>query len=585
MRIIFKNTINWKKIEIIDILFFFLLLSLVAIMHIYKEPETTVERSLDWYLPIIHSFFDVSVILCICGILTIFKRRALYCLSFFLVFLWSLINIGYSRLFGQYISLSVFNQFCNMYGIWWLDYLPSLFKWKDLIFVLFLCFFAYFYHLAGKTKNNRINRIACLLSPILVLCFYYLCINPLMSYVKTQGKYVSCITELDKFSSTFYTYTYANPDRQVLLYGIIRTQFLAPILAINNIELSEDDIIDIKTYYCKDRVDVGINKEIAKNVVFILLESFLSATSDLKIDGIDITPTLNSLRHQDGTFYNGNIKSNTAAGESSDGQFIYWTGLLPLDSEITLGKVIGKDFYCLPEQLRDLYNYKTEIVLPSRRNFWKQNELDVVYGIDKEFEGITEDPVSNYFGNDAIVIDSAINICHIPQNKYFDVIVTMSTHAPYEERKPEAPPLNITFPDNYTNEYKNYLTACHYCDSQIGRYIEWLKQTDQYENTIIIIAADHDAHAPKIKMPSELVNDYKLPFYIVNSDLDLDCAYYGDSNQIDIFPTLLDLFKIRSDWRGIGMSLLNADEYVDRNTAESKRISNLLIRSDWFERN
>ena len=48
-----------------------------------------------------------------------------------------------------------------------------------------------------------------------------------------------------------------------------------------------------------------------KNVVFILCETYLSVTSDLTMpDGKSVTPFLDSLRHAQDTFYNGNVVSN-----------------------------------------------------------------------------------------------------------------------------------------------------------------------------------------------------------------------------------------------------------------------------------
>ena len=60
-------------------------------------------------------------------------------------------------------------------------------------------------------------------------------------------------------------------------------------------------------------------------------------------------------------------------------------------------------------------------------------------------------------------------------------------------------------------------------------------------------------------------------------------AYYGKANQIDVFSTLLDLFCIDSEWKGLGRSLLNKTTYQDVNTEHVKNISNLIIRSNWFE--
>lgn len=62
------------------------------------------------------------------------------------------------------------------------------------------------------------------------------------------------------------------------------------------------------------------SKSSNKNVVYILLESFLSVSSDLFVDGKEITPFLNKLKKDSNTYYNGKIRPNITIGESGDGQ-------------------------------------------------------------------------------------------------------------------------------------------------------------------------------------------------------------------------------------------------------------------------
>ena len=66
------------------------------------------------------------------------------------------------------------------------------------------------------------------------------------------------------------------------------------------------------------------------NLIFIIVESYLSQTSDLKVDGKEITPFLNRLKRDSTVYYNGQMQPNINIGESSDGQFIDMTGVLPL---------------------------------------------------------------------------------------------------------------------------------------------------------------------------------------------------------------------------------------------------------------
>ena len=95
----------------------------------------------------------------------------------------------------------------------------------------------------------------------------------------------------------------------------------------------EKEIRDTRLRVTTNEVNPNI-----KNIIFILVESYTAFTTDMKIDGKEVTPFLNRMRHSPGVYYNGNMKSNITIGQSSDGQFIYMSGLLPLRSIITVSK-------------------------------------------------------------------------------------------------------------------------------------------------------------------------------------------------------------------------------------------------------
>ena len=62
------------------------------------------------------------------------------------------------------------------------------------------------------------------------------------------------------------------------------------------------------------------------NVVFIMVESYLSVASQMKIDGKEVTPCLNELMRDPRNYHNLNVTSNRGGGESSDAQISYFTG-------------------------------------------------------------------------------------------------------------------------------------------------------------------------------------------------------------------------------------------------------------------
>ena len=555
----------------------------IAYMHIFKTPCATTARIYDIYLPVFHLLFDVSLFWLLAFLLTFGNKKGQHIIGFFSTWLWAIVNVVYSRFFGTYFSFSILSEIGdNLNGLWWIDYIPQAFGVSDILLLLFLAAFLWILH---KDSSSHASLLLAGGLPILVVSAYFGIANPVMSFVKSKGECVVFVDDQDTVSNSFLQFWLANPERQILQYGIFRTQIYFVLFPLQDIELSAEQNNEIESYFADTpSLSSGTLQNSTKNITFILVESYLSCTSDLVVGDLEITPNLNKLKHKDGTYYNGNIEQNTAMGESSDGQLIYWTGLFPLSGEISIPHILKNKIDCFPKQMKENHNYETTMVLPTLANFWRQDELNKVYGIDTIYTAIVADsPITNYFGNDEIVFDSLMNIRHKGTGPYFDIAVTMSMHAPYDDSYVSSLSNEWNFPKNYSQEYCNYLTWCHYMDAQIGRYIDYLENRNLIDNTIIIVASDHQAHETYIRMPAEEVNDYELPFYIIGGAVNLDNAYYGKANQIDVFSTLMDLFCIDSDWKGLGRSLLNKTTYQDVNTEHVKNISNLIIRSNWFE--
>ena len=120
----------------------------------------------------------------------------------------------------------------------------------------------------------------------------------------------------------------------------------------------------------------------------------------------------------------------------------------------------------------------------------------------------------------------------------------------------------------------------------IGVIILWLdikhlKQQGLYDNSVIVIAADHQAHPAHLNMADSQVID-ELPLYIINGGINSSNAWTGRCNQLDVYTTLLDIYGVRSTWRGLGHSLLNAN-YQEYNVERLQTLSDWIIRSNYFE--
>ena len=329
-----------------------------------------------------------------------------------------------------------------------------------------------------------------------------------------------------------------------------------------------------------ERESWGERPRESRNLIFIIVESYLSATSDLKVDGKEITPFLNQLKRDSSVYYNGHVQSNIKMGESSDGQFIYMTGLLPLKSDITVNLMKGRTVQGLPKVLAEKgITTQSHAIVPTSPTFWEQDAMNDVYGIGRLYSKLDYQgdlPIYRDL-NDEQVFDMASQIDSKTQEPFFSMILTMSMHHPYDKCEDHGFSLSDA---SLTPEYRNYLINCHFFDRQLEKYITALRKSGVYDKSVVVITADHHAHHSLLSMEEGEISE-ELPLYIVNGDIDQTTAWHGTCNQLDVYTTLLDLFGLTPQWRGFGHTLLKKD-YRNSVTEEVQTFSEWIIRSDYF---
>lgn len=206
-----------------------------------------------------------------------------------------------------------------------------------------------------------------------------------------------------------------------------------------------------------------------KNVIFILVESYMSFTSDMTVNGQEVTPFLNSLKRDSTVYYNGNMNENVTIGESSDGQFIYMTGILPLRSVITVSKARSVRLPGLPKALgRD-----SRMIIPTTSTVWNQDEMCRQYGFDHYYSSTDYRGDHEAYLNDEQIFQMAKEKDKDSKRPFFSVVLTMSMHQPYTSQ------IDPSFPaigHKLDNELACYLSACHYTDRQMADYFEHLKK-------------------------------------------------------------------------------------------------------------
>ncbi len=133
---------------------------------------------------------------------------------------------------------------------------------------------------------------------------------------------------------------------------------------------------------------------------------------------------------------------------------------------------------------------------------------------------------------------------------FFSTIFTVTSHEPY------------IVPEEYEGVFPKGTLPMHQCvgytDFAFKQFFEAAKKEPWFENTIFIITADHTNQIYYTEQYSNPINRYAVPILIYSPNE----AYLGVSTelaqQIDIYPTILDMVGYNKPFRSWGRSLVNS---------------------------
>lgn len=152
---------------------------------------------------------------------------------------------------------------------------------------------------------------------------------------------------------------------------------------------------------------------------------------------------------------------------------------------------------------------------------------------DKDFS--VQEKWSKWGAPDHIVFDKAANeilqrYTQRPDSQYFDVILTLSSHEPFDVLA--------------TTKFEHpYLNAVAYTDSCLGAFVDSLKQHPLWDNTIIVLSPDHGYPYPNgIARHNPL--RYRIPMAIIGGAVQQPMQVATLCSQIDLVPTLLNAMDL-----------------------------------------
>ncbi|MBR5118899.1 MAG: LTA synthase family protein [Muribaculaceae bacterium] len=332
-----------------------------------------------------------------------------------------------------------------------------------------------------------------------------------------------------------------------------------------------------------------------KNVILLVVESLNSWGVNMQIGGRDVAPTLKQLCNDSTCLVSLAMKSQVKNGRSSDGIFMYNTGLLPLNTKVVANSY-GNASY--PTLCKALDNYDSFYACCDEPSLWNVKNIAKTYGYNSFYcrNEIKDAIKRNNFLLDKTLLEEVAEIIPSRKQPYIALVATAGMHHPFDEIM--EPTTWVMNSGEYTKEVRCYLERLNAFDTAFANFITQLKQQGIYENTMIVIVSDHN----------EIVDDDPKGRPAIDKDGD-DCVMLiinsgqagritGPIGQIDIYPTLLDLLGLNTQtWKGLGYSVLRhditsvatapttsaGDNPLISRQQEAWRISDLIITSRWFD--
>ncbi|MGX5377762.1 LTA synthase family protein [Ligilactobacillus sp. LYQ135] len=307
-----------------------------------------------------------------------------------------------------------------------------------------------------------------------------------------------------------------------------------------------------------------------KNVFVIHLESFQQFMIDYKWKGQEVTPNINAFYHNQNTLAFDNFFNQVGQGKTSDAETMLENSLFGLPSGSVMTEYGSSNTFNAMPAILDQHGYTTAAFHGDVGSFWNRINTYKSWGydyyFDKNFYTSKEKYNIGYGLKDKIFLKQSVNyIQQLPQ-PFYAKLITLTNHYPYELDKKNQ---TISKTNTGDNTVDGYVQTARYLDESFGEFINYLKKTGLYDNSMIVVYGDHygisNNHPKAIAqlLGKKSVNSYdlamfqKVPFMIYAPGIKggVNHTYGGE---IDVMPTLLDLLGIKdSQYLMLGQDLLN----------------------------
>ena len=278
------------------------------------------------------------------------------------------------------------------------------------------------------------------------------------------------------------------------------------------------------------------------NLVIIVEES-LGAQFSGALGGANLTPCLDQLASEAWNF----THAYATGTRSVRGLEALVAGFPPTVSDAVLRLPGAQHNFFTMAQLLKQHNYRARFIYGGEAHFDNMKGFFLGNGFDDLYDHPSfENP--NFVGTWGASDEDMFNqLDHLlsrpPEHPTFTLAFSVTNHSPWEYPSGRIEPVG----DPATVE-----NSVRYADWAIGQFFNKAKRSGYWENTVFLIAADHDSRVFGANLVP--VRHFHIPSLIVGADV---AARQDDRliSQIDLPPTLLSIMGLRTEHPMIGHDL------------------------------
>jgi phosphoglycerol transferase MdoB-like AlkP superfamily enzyme len=322
------------------------------------------------------------------------------------------------------------------------------------------------------------------------------------------------------------------------------------------------------------------------NVIYIVLESTRASLVGAYGNKDGLTPNIDALSLSlvvSKSFY---ANSNyTIKGEVAS-----WCGIFDSNAKPPISKSSDsiKNLQCLPKILVER-GYDTSYFHGNTSAFNSRKEFLPIVGFEhlyfpEDDAGAGSLPKIGWGISDGYMYKFMLdNLLAQNDKPFFAHFMTVSSHYPYGwDWGIPVPLTEHPDPKNASEVYENYKNAVFYEDYELGKFWNTFKKSKLYDNTIVLITADHGVWVFDDEDKKSLLQKneefFRIPLLIYHPDINEPMELTDTASQIDLPETVLNMLGIKDyDDYFVGKNLF---EMVENPWAIMMKQGDIVVRKN-----